>query len=86
MNRRPVLTVALVSLAAGTAGFALGAVNAGPARTPAPAVPVNIAVTYDDLNEISGVELTDANGEDVPVGSIAESWPDDNTDAEEGDE
>lgn len=85
MNRNA-YPIAGAVIAAGLAGYLFGAANTGPADTPAPAAPVNIAVTYDDLNEISGVELTDANGEDVPVGSIAEGWPDDNTDAEEGDE
>ena len=78
--KRRVLGVVLVSLTAGTGGYFLGAVNAPPA---APAAPVNISVTYDDVHEISGVELTDSNGHDVEVGSIAESWPDDNTDTDD---
>ena len=82
MNRNA-LPIAGAVIAAGLAGYLFGVAHTGPADTPAPVAPVNVSVTYDDLNEISGVELTDANGEDVPVGSIAESWPDDNTDAEE---
>lgn len=82
MNRNA-LPVAGGVVAAALAGFLLGAANTATAEAPAPAAPVNVSVTYDDLNEISGVELTDAEGRDVPVGSIAEGWPDDNTDAEE---
>ena len=78
--KRRVLGVVLVSLTAGTGGYLLGAVNTTPAG---PAAPVNISVTYDDVHEISGVELTDSNGHDVEVGSIAESWPDDNTDTDD---
>lgn len=50
----------------------------------APAGPVNVGITYSDTGEAETVELTDRNGVDVPVGSIAETFAeDDNTDAED---
>lgn len=45
---------------------------------------VHISVTYDESGEIATVDLTDAEGNDVPVGSVAESWTDDNADSQEG--
>ena len=45
---------------------------------------VNVSIVYDQHGEAVDVDLTDQNGEYIPAGSIAESWPaDDNTDAEE---
>ena len=82
MNRR-VLGVVLVSLTAGTGGYLLGANASSSSYSDAPTPPVHVSVTYDDVNEIAGVELTDSNGHDVEVGSIAESWPDDNTDTDD---
>lgn len=43
---------------------------------------VNVSITYGESGEVVHVDLTDSEGNDVPTGSIAESWPDDNTDAE----
>lgn len=80
MKRRAVLGVALVTLTGGIGGYLLGV--SVPDRD-APTPPVNISVIYDQHGEAIDVDLTDSNGEYVPAGSIAESWPDENTDAEE---
>lgn len=61
--------------------YALGAASTGPAETPEPARPVSVSIIYDQYGEASDVDLTDANGEWIPTGSIAESFPD-NTDEE----
>lgn len=56
------------------------------AEDPAPDTPmadtVNVSIELDANGEVVSVELTDAEGNDVPVGSIAESHADDNTDEE----
>lgn len=77
-----VLGVALVALTGGMGGYLLGAANIQ-MDNDAPTPPVNISIIYDQYGEAVDVDLTDSNGEYVPAGSIAESWPDDNTDAEE---
>lgn len=35
---------------------------------------INVSITYGSDGEAESVELTDAEGNDVPVGSISESW------------
>lgn len=66
-------------------GMGLGYVSAQPAAAPDSPAPgqVHIAVIYDQNGEIADVDLTDSEGQYVPAGSIAESWPDDNTDEED---
>lgn len=44
---------------------------------------VNVSITYGPDGEADSVELTDSDGNDVPVGSVAETWADDNADTEE---
>lgn len=43
---------------------------------------VHVAITYDESGEAATVTLTDKDGHTVPTGSVAETWTDDNTDAE----
>lgn len=80
MKRRAVLGVALVTLTGGIGGYLLGVNGASSDHLPTP--PVNISIIYDQHGEAIDVDLTDSNGEYVPAGSIAESWPDDNADTE----
>ena len=35
---------------------------------------VNVSITYGPNGEAESVELTDANGDPVPLGSVSESW------------
>lgn len=44
---------------------------------------VHVGITYGENGEAEAVELTDSEGRDIQVGSVAESWQDDNTDAEQ---
>ena len=82
MRRRAVLGVALVALTGGIGGYLLGA-NHSNSNDDAPTPPVNVSIEFDDVGGVSLVELTDADGQPVEVGSIAESYSDDeNTDAE----
>lgn len=69
----------LAGLTAGAA-FALGTL-VPPAETPTSTEQVNVSIIYDQHGEAVDVDLTDQNGEWIPTGSIAESWPDDNEDA-----
>ena len=71
MNRNA-LPVAGAVIAAGIAGYLFGAANTAPAG---PIPPVNVSIAYEESGEARTVELTDANGEDVEAGSIAEEWP-----------
>lgn len=48
---------------------------------PSPTV-VHVSIEYGTNGEAETVTLTDQNGRPVQTGSIAESWEDDNTDAE----
>lgn len=68
------LPVAGALIASAAAGFLFGA--AATAEAPEPARPVNVSIIYDQYGEAVDVDLTDSNGEYVPAGSIAESWPD----------
>lgn len=43
---------------------------------------VSVSITYNERGEAESVELTDAYGNDVPVGSVAESFGDHNPDEE----
>lgn len=43
---------------------------------------VHVSIEYGTSGEAETVTLTDQDGNPVEVGSIAESWEDDNTDAE----
>lgn len=43
---------------------------------------VHVSIEYGTNGEAETVTLTDQNGRPVQTGSIAESWEDDNTDAE----
>ena len=74
MNRNA-CPVAGAIIAAGLAGYLFGAANTAPADTPAPATPVNVSVVLEESGEVRSVELTDNNGQDVEVGSIAEEFP-----------
>lgn len=65
------------------AGYLLGAAFTAPAEIPGSTGQIHVSVTYDDQGEIDTVSLTDSEGLDVPVGSVAESWPEDNTDTED---
>lgn len=66
-----------VAIAAGIvlAAYSLGAASTGAANTetltPA-STEVHVSLTYDEVGEAQGVELTDAEGQYVPVGSVAE--------------
>ena len=73
--------------------YGLGVAGAEPAAT-VPAEPpaleqVHVSLTYDKTGEVESIELTDAEGQYVPVGSVAEDreamFPAEyeNTDAEE---
>ena len=74
MNRNA-LPIAGAVIAAGVAGYLFGAAHTSAADTPAPAVPVHVSVVLEESGEVRSVELTDDNGHDVEVGSIAEEWP-----------
>ena len=74
MNRNA-YPIAGAVIAAALAGYLFGAANTATADTPAPATPVSVSIVYEESGEARTVELTDANGEDVAVGSIAEEWP-----------
>lgn len=80
MKRRAVLGVALVALTGGIGGYLLGANATSSTHSPTP--PVNVSIEFDDVGGVSLVELTDADGHPVEVGSIAESYSDGNADAE----
>jgi len=56
-----------------------------PAEAPSPDM-VHVSIVYEESGEARSIELTDDEGNEVPVGSVAEEFPwlDDNTDAEEG--
>ena len=92
--RKIIERTATVAVAAGIVltAYSLGAANTGAANTetltPAP-TEVHVSLTYDEVGEVQSVELTDAEGQYVPVGSVAEDreamYPAEyaNTDAEE---
>ena len=71
MNRNA-LPIAGAVIAAGIAGYLFGVANTPPAG---PVPPVSVSIVYEESGEARTVELTDGNGEDVEVGSIAEEWP-----------
>lgn len=77
MNARHALPLAGAIVATAVTGFLLGVATT--AEAPEPARPVSVSIIYDRHGEASDVDLTDENGEWIPTGSIAESWPDDNT-------
>lgn len=60
-------------------GVGLGYVSAQPAAAPEPDSPapgpVNVSIVYEESGEARHVDLTDGEGRDVPVGSVAEEWP-----------
>ena len=70
MNRNA-YPIAGAVIAAGVAGYLFGAAHTSAAPTP----PVSVSIVYEESGEARAVELTDDNGEDVAVGSIAEEWP-----------
>ena len=74
MNRNA-CPVAGAIIAAGLAGYLFGAANTAPADTPAPATPVNVSIVYEESGEARTIDLTDSNGHDIPVGSVAEEFP-----------
>lgn len=76
---------ALILAGAGTVAGGLLGMAVPPALGPAVDSPeqVSVSIVYDQYGEAVDVDLTDQDGEWIPTGSIAESWPDDNTDAEE---
>lgn len=85
MKRRAVLGVVLVTLTGGMGGYLLGANmqmhNVAP-TPPVHVLPVHVSIEFDDVGGVTTVELTDADGNPVEVGSIAESYSDGNADAE----
>lgn len=76
MKRRAVLGVALVTLTGGIGGYLLGAANINIDNV-APTPPVHVSIEFDDVGGVSLVELTDADGQPVEMGSLAESYSDD---------
>lgn len=72
------LHIAGAVIASGLAGWLLAAGTIAPADTAppvGPVAPINVAITYDANGEAQSVELTDADGLPVHVGSVAEEWP-----------
>lgn len=90
--RKIIERTATVAIAAGIVltAYSLGTANTAntEALTPAP-TEVHVSLTYDEAGEVQSIELTDAEGQYVPVGSVAEDreamYPAEyaNTDAEE---
>ena len=72
--RRATVLTALVVGFAGTylAGYAGG--SAPVTDGPAPGA-VNVSIVYEESGEARTVGLTDSEGLDIPVGSVAEEWP-----------
>lgn len=90
-GRKAIQVVGALALVLG--GVGLGMISAPPAATPTPDSPtqgdlapgpVHVSIVYEESGEARSVSLTDSEGLDVPVGSVAEEWPwlDDNTDEE----
>lgn len=75
MKRRAVLGVVLVALTGGIGGYLLGADSRNSDHLPTP--PVHVSIEFDDVGGVSLVELTDADGQPVEMGSLAESYSDD---------
>lgn len=63
-------------------GYLLGAAFTAPVADPGSTGQIHVSVEIVD-GEVESVSLTDEDGLDVPVGSVAESWDDDNTDTED---
>lgn len=64
-----------VALAAGVvlAAYGLGSAHTEAAHTEPPSIDqVHVSLTYDKTGEVESIELTDAEGRYVPVGSVAE--------------
>lgn len=74
MNRNT-YPIAGAVITAGIAGYMLAAAHTAPAHSPAPHAPVNVSVVHEESGELRSVELTDSNGHDIPVGSVAEEFP-----------
>lgn len=71
---------ALATLTMGAAIGATAVTTTTPDTTPEQ---VNISIEYGPNGEAETVSLTDANGMNVPVGGVSESWDADDEDAEE---
>lgn len=66
---RKTITIAGGMLAALVTGMLIA-----PAEAPSPGM-VHVSIVYEESGEARSVELTDDEGNDVPVGSVAEEWP-----------
>ena len=77
MNKIIRRATVLTALVAGFAGaYLAGYAGAGlPTNDgPAPGV-VNVSIVYEESGEARTVGLTDSEGLDIPVGSVAEEFP-----------
>lgn len=74
ITRRATALTALVVGFTGAylAGYAGAGLPADDSPTPGP---VNVSIMYEESGEARHVGLTDSEGLDIPVGSVAEEWP-----------
>ena len=72
--RRATTLTALVAGFAGAylAGYAGAGLPTNDGPTPGA---VNVSIVYEESGEARTVGLTDSEGLDIPVGSVAEEWP-----------
>ena len=77
MNKIIRRATALTALVAGFAGaYLAGYAGAGLPTNDGPAPgAVNVSIVYEESGEARTVGLTDSEGLDIPVGSVAEEWP-----------
>ena len=77
MNKIIRRATVLTALVAGFAGaYLAGYAGAGLPTNDGPAPgAVNVSIVYEESGEARTVGLTDSEGLDIPVGSVAEEWP-----------
>ena len=77
MNKIIRRATALTALFAGfTGAYLAGYAGAGLPTNDGPAPgAVNVSIVYEESGEARTVGLTDSEGLDIPVGSVAEEWP-----------
>ena len=77
MNKIIRRATVLTALTAGfTGAYLAGYAGAGLPATDGPAPgAVNVSIVYEESGEARTVSLTDSEGLDIPVGSVAEEFP-----------